>query len=97
MNEHFINDLYGCGCCDHRLGPAGLQAAIHAARNKVKVVAMGKSESSSLNRADVENYFGIPSIEGRNFSASGGNRPQFWGRTSGGGHHQAYKEGNHLR
>ncbi len=47
------------------LGPAGLQAAIHAARNKVKVVAMGKSESSSLNRADVENYFGIPSIEGK--------------------------------
>jgi thioredoxin reductase (NADPH) len=46
------------------LGPAGLQAAIHAARKKVKVVAVGKSESSSLNRAEVENYLGIDSMEG---------------------------------
>ncbi len=46
------------------LGPAGLQAAIHAARKKVKVVAVGKSEASSLNRAEVENYLGIDSMEG---------------------------------
>jgi thioredoxin reductase (NADPH) len=46
------------------LGPAGLQAAIHAARKKVKVVAVGKSEGSSLNRAEVENYLGIDSMEG---------------------------------
>ncbi|MBI0584517.1 MAG: FAD-dependent oxidoreductase [Methanomassiliicoccus sp.] len=46
------------------LGPAGLQAAIHAARKKVKVVAVGKSGSSSLNKAEVENYLGIISAEG---------------------------------
>lgn len=47
------------------LGPAGLQAAIHAARKKVKVVVMGKNEASALNKAEVENYFGIPSTDGK--------------------------------
>lgn len=46
------------------LGPAGLQAAIHAARKKVKVAVVGRSENSSLNRAEVENYLGIESIAG---------------------------------
>jgi len=46
------------------LGPAGLQAAIHASRKKVKVVAVGKSDNSSLNKAEVENYLGIPSMMG---------------------------------
>ncbi len=47
------------------LGPAGLQAAIHAARKKVKVVAVGKSENSALMRAEVENYLGLESISGK--------------------------------
>lgn len=46
------------------LGPAGLQAAIHAARRKVRVVAVGRSEASALNRAEVENYLGVASAEG---------------------------------
>jgi thioredoxin reductase (NADPH) len=46
------------------LGPAGLQAAIHAARKKVKVVAVGKSENSPLNKAEIENYLGISLISG---------------------------------
>lgn len=46
------------------LGPAGLQAAIHAARKKVKVVAVGKSEASSLNKAEVENYLGLEPMDG---------------------------------
>jgi thioredoxin reductase (NADPH) len=46
------------------LGPAGLQAAIHAARRKVRVVAIGRSEASALNRAEVENYLGVASAEG---------------------------------
>ncbi len=46
------------------LGPAGLQAAIHAARKKVKVVVVGKSENSSLNKAEVENYLGVESMAG---------------------------------
>lgn len=37
-------------------GPAGLQAAIHAARAKVRVLVMGRKHKSSLFRAHVENY-----------------------------------------
>ncbi len=46
------------------LGPAGLQAAIHASRRKVKVIALGRTRSSALNRAEIENYFGITSSSG---------------------------------
>ncbi len=46
-------------------GPAGLQAAIHAARKKVKVVVLGKHHNSALIKAKVENCFGITSAEGR--------------------------------
>ena len=37
-------------------GPAGLQAAIHAARKKVSVLVMGKETRSSLFHAHVENF-----------------------------------------
>ena len=37
-------------------GPAGLQAAIHAARAKVSVLVMGKPAKSSLHGAHIENY-----------------------------------------
>jgi thioredoxin reductase (NADPH) len=37
-------------------GPAGLQAAIHAARAKVSVLVMGKPSRSSLHRAHIDNY-----------------------------------------
>lgn len=37
-------------------GPAGLQAAIHAARTKVRVLVMGRKQKSSLYRAHIENY-----------------------------------------
>ncbi len=37
-------------------GPAGLQAAIHAARAKVSVLIMGRPSKSSLHRAHIENY-----------------------------------------
>ena len=46
-------------------GPAGLQAAIHAARKKVKVVVLGKHHNSALIKAKVENCFGISTAEGR--------------------------------
>jgi thioredoxin reductase (NADPH) len=45
-------------------GPAGLQAAIHAARTKVSVLVMGREHKSSLFRAHVENYCCISKIEG---------------------------------
>jgi thioredoxin reductase (NADPH) len=37
-------------------GPAGLQAAIHAARKKVAVLVMGKETKSSLYHAHIENF-----------------------------------------
>ncbi len=43
-------------------GPAGLQAAIHAARKKATVVVFGKGEASSIHAAHVENYLGLPGV-----------------------------------
>ncbi|WP_456370771.1 NAD(P)/FAD-dependent oxidoreductase [Thermodesulfatator atlanticus] len=40
-------------------GPAGLQAAIHAARRKAKTIVLGKIEASALYKAHLENYFGL--------------------------------------
>jgi thioredoxin reductase (NADPH) len=55
-------------------GPGGLQAAVHAARSRVKVAVLGRIESSSLYKAHIENYCCINSVisgevvltEGRN-------------------------------
>jgi thioredoxin reductase (NADPH) len=46
-------------------GPAGLQAAIHAARQKVSVLVVGKETSSSLFHAHVENFCCIFNIAGK--------------------------------
>jgi len=46
-------------------GPAGLQAAIHAARKKVKVCVLGKVSNSALVRAEIENYFGVAPAKGK--------------------------------
>lgn len=43
-------------------GPAGLQAALHAARKKVSVVVLGRSEHSSIATAHVENYLGVAGV-----------------------------------
>ncbi len=59
-------DVVIVGC-----GPAGLQAAIHAARKKVKVALIGRAEGSGLNRAEVENYFGIDLMGGKELLARG--------------------------
>jgi len=45
-------------------GPAGLQAAIHAARAKVSVLVMGRKHKSSLYKAHVENYCCLSSVSG---------------------------------
>lgn len=37
-------------------GPAGLQAAVHAARTKVGVAVLGRAQRSSLYKAHIENY-----------------------------------------
>ena len=45
-------------------GPAGLQAAIHAARRKVSVLLMGKETKSSLFHAHVENFCCLFNVKG---------------------------------
>jgi len=52
-------------------GPAGLQAAIHAARKKVSVLVMGKETKSSLFHAHVENFCCIFNIAGEEILRSG--------------------------
>src|SRR5210317_688203 len=45
-------------------GPAGLQAAIHAARKKVAVLVLGKETKSSLFHAHVENFCCLFNVSG---------------------------------
>ena len=40
-------------------GPAGIQAAIHAARKKVSVLLVGKPSNSAMQGTHIENYFGL--------------------------------------
>lgn len=43
-------------------GPAGLQAAVHAARKKASVIVYGKGTGSSINGAHVENYLCVDGV-----------------------------------
>lgn len=43
-------------------GPAGIQAAIHAARKKVSVIAVGKISNSAMFGTEIENYFGTAGV-----------------------------------
>ena len=52
-------------------GPAGLQAAIHAARRKVAVLVLGKESKSSLFNAHIENFCCIFKLSGEEMIASG--------------------------
>lgn len=52
-------------------GPAGLQAAIHAARAKVTVLVMGREHKSSLYKAHIENYCCITKISGEDLLRQG--------------------------
>lgn len=52
-------------------GPAGLQAAIHAARRKVSVLILGKQEKSSLYHAHVENFCCIFNLSGAEMLRAG--------------------------
>lgn len=63
------------------MGPAGLQAAIHAARKKVKVVVLGKSGNSALNNAEVVNFFGIVSMAGKELLRIGREQAKSFGAT----------------
>lgn len=52
-------------------GPAGLQAAIHAARKKVSVLVLGKETRSSVYHAHVENFCCIFNIAGEEILNTG--------------------------
>jgi thioredoxin reductase (NADPH) len=52
-------------------GPAGLQAAIHAARRKVAVLVLGKESKSSLYAAHIENFCCIFQLQGDEMIATG--------------------------
>lgn len=53
-------------------GPAGLQAALHAARKRASVTIVGRVERSSLYRAHVENYLCVDGVrEGADLLAVG--------------------------
>ncbi len=52
-------------------GPAGLQAAIHAARKKVSVLVLGKETKSSVYHAHVENFCCIFNISGEEILKTG--------------------------
>lgn len=43
-------------------GPAGLQAAVHAARKKASVLVLGRVENSSISQAHVENYLCVDGV-----------------------------------
>lgn len=57
--EHSVIDVVVVGA-----GPAGLQAAVHAARKKAQVVVFGKIEGSSIYNAHVENYLCVGGVTG---------------------------------
>jgi thioredoxin reductase (NADPH) len=52
-------------------GPAGLQAAIHAARKKVAVLVVGKENKSSAYKAHIENLCCVFSVSGEEMLRSG--------------------------
>jgi thioredoxin reductase (NADPH) len=52
-------------------GPAGLQAAIHAARRKVSVLVMGKEAKSSLFKHQIENFCCIFKLNGDEMITTG--------------------------
>ena len=52
-------------------GPAGLQAAIHAARRKVSVLVLGRPYKSSLYRARIENYCCLSGVNGETLLTEG--------------------------
>ncbi len=66
MHENGLYDVIILGT-----GPAGLQAAIHAARRKVSVLILGKPEKSSLYKAHVENFCCIFSLTGEEILRNG--------------------------
>ncbi len=66
MSPNPIYDVVILGC-----GPAGIQAAIHAARKKTSVLMLGRLNKSSLFWAHVENFLGMFKTSGEEMLITG--------------------------
>jgi thioredoxin reductase (NADPH) len=60
-------------------GPAGLQAAIHAARAKISVMVLGRQPRSSLFRAHIENYCCLSGVSGGDLLLEGRRQAEKFG------------------
>ena len=61
-------------------GPAGIQAGIHAARKKTRVVILGRIENSALYGAHIENYACIRGVtDGKDLLEAGMDQVQHFG------------------
>jgi thioredoxin reductase (NADPH) len=74
MEENHSFDVIVIGA-----GPAGLQAAIHAARKKVSVLVLGKAHKSSLFKAHVENLCSLFNTSGRSMLETGRRQAENFG------------------
>ncbi len=62
-------------------GPAGIQAAIHAARKKVAVALIGKLANSSMFAIEIDNYFGLGKCSGTDLLKTGIEQARSFGAT----------------
>jgi thioredoxin reductase (NADPH) len=62
-------------------GPAGIQAAIHAARRKVSVLALGKENKSSLFNTRIENFCCLFNVSGEDMLSAGRKQAASFGAT----------------
>jgi thioredoxin reductase (NADPH) len=60
-------------------GPAGLQAAIHAARAKAPVLVFGREHKSSVYKAHIENFCCLTRIDGETLLQEGKNQARSFG------------------
>lgn len=74
MGEYEAYDVVIVGA-----GPAGLQAAIHAARKKASVLVLGKEHKSSLFKAHVENLCCLFNATGRDMLETGRRQAENFG------------------
>lgn len=74
MNDSDAYDVVIVGA-----GPAGLQAAIHAARKKISVLVLGKEHKSSLFKAHVENMCCLFNATGKTMLETGRRQAENFG------------------